>query len=221
MARDSRMRGVAPRLRWMPGAGCVTRSSRAGRPNTCPLPEQWPESWARVAICLSKDPVARPGHRVRPRTRRAIRARSGCWIRPHPVNLWSGLAEAVASLGDPRVTVQSSPRLRDDLRACDLVLGGNSTVLLDALDRRHAGLLRPRTRSRPARRAGLRARRSRLRAAAARANRRRRHRAVLLASRVAGDPAALCRRRRQPGRRRCGQCGSHCPRAASTIGSVA
>ena len=61
-----------------------------------------------------------------PRTQRVL-------IRPHPVNLWPGLAEAVASLGDPRVTVQSSPRLRDDLRACDLVLGGNSTVLLDAL----------------------------------------------------------------------------------------
>ena len=54
-------------------------------------------------------------------------------IRPHPINLWQGLGDAVASLGDSRVTVQSSTRLRDDLRACDLVLGGNSTVLLDAL----------------------------------------------------------------------------------------
>jgi hypothetical protein len=54
-------------------------------------------------------------------------------IRPHPINLWDGLAGVVASLGDARVTLQSSTRLLDDIRACDLVLGGNSTVLLDAL----------------------------------------------------------------------------------------
>ena len=117
---------------WTPGAGCGTSSSRAARAEYRPLPERWPESWKRVAICLSKDPVADQVMAcVRallgdPRTQRVL-------IRPHPINLWHGLAEAVASLGDPRVTVQASPRLRDDLRACDLVLGGNSTVLLDAL----------------------------------------------------------------------------------------
>lgn len=93
---------------------------------------------------------------------------------------------------------------RSCLRGCDLVLGGNSTVLLDALvagtpacyvrgldhgphdvqDFVRDGLVyEPR-------------------AAPAGVNRRRRNRAVLPASRMAGDPAALCRRRRQPGGRR-------------------
>jgi hypothetical protein len=115
-------------------AGCRMRHSviKCRGTEYRPLPERWPESWSRVAICLSKDPVA---DQVMasvyallgdPRTQRVL-------IRPHPINLWPGLAEAVASLDDPRVTVQSSTQLHDDLRGCDLVLGGNSTVLLDAL----------------------------------------------------------------------------------------
>jgi hypothetical protein len=54
-------------------------------------------------------------------------------IRPHPVNLWSGLDACVASLSEPRVMVRSSGSLLDDLRLCDLVCAGNSTVLLDAV----------------------------------------------------------------------------------------
>jgi hypothetical protein len=115
-------------------AGCRTRHAviKSRQADYLPLPEQWPDVWRRVAICLSKDPVAdRVLACVRalvgdPRTQEVL-------IRPHPVNLWPGLADAVASLGDPRVTVRSSTRLRDDLCGCDLVLGGNSTVLLDAL----------------------------------------------------------------------------------------
>ena len=115
-------------------AGCRMRHTviKSRQPEYLPLPSRWPESWNRVAICLSKDPVADQVMAcVRalardPRTRQVL-------IRPHPVNLWHGLGEAVASLADARVTVQSSTRLADDLRACDLVLGGNSTVLLDAL----------------------------------------------------------------------------------------
>ena len=115
-------------------AGCRMRHAiiKSRQADYLPLPEQWPDVWRRVAICLSKDPVAdQVVACVRalvsdPRTQEVL-------IRPHPVNLWPGLAEAVASLGDPRVKVRSSTRLRDDLRGCDLVLGGNSTVLLDAL----------------------------------------------------------------------------------------
>jgi hypothetical protein len=54
-------------------------------------------------------------------------------IRPHPVNLWPGLSACVASLADPRLIVQDSGSLPDDLRCCDLVFAGNSTVLLDAV----------------------------------------------------------------------------------------
>jgi hypothetical protein len=115
-------------------AGCRMRHVviKSRRSDYLPLPEPGLEGPRSVAICLSKDPVA---ERVvaclralldDPRTQKVL-------IRPHPVNLWRGLGEEAASLGDSRVTVQSSTSLRDDLRACDLVIGGNSTVLLDAL----------------------------------------------------------------------------------------
>jgi hypothetical protein len=121
-------------LRIYVDAGCRIRHTviKSREADYLPLPDPWPDVWRRVAICLSKDPVADQVLAcVRtlvsdPRTQEV-------WIRPHPVNLWSGLDAAVASLGDPRVKVRSSARLRDDLRGCDLVLGGNSTVLLDAL----------------------------------------------------------------------------------------
>jgi hypothetical protein len=85
-----------------------------------------------VGLFLSKDPVeGQVVHCLRallsdPRVARII-------IRPHPVNLWSGLTATVTSLDDPRLAVRSSGFLEEDLRHCDLVLGGNSTVLLDAV----------------------------------------------------------------------------------------
>jgi hypothetical protein len=115
-------------------AGCRMHHTviKSRRTEYRPLPQRWPEGWRSVAICLSKDPVAE-------RVMACVRAllddprMQQVLIRPHPINLWPGLVEAVVSLGDRRAAVQSSTRLRDDLRACDLVLGGNSTVLLDAL----------------------------------------------------------------------------------------
>jgi hypothetical protein len=54
-------------------------------------------------------------------------------VRPHPVNLWRGLAHAIASLDPTRVQLQSSNLLTNDLMRCDLVVAGNSTVLLDSV----------------------------------------------------------------------------------------
>ena len=54
-------------------------------------------------------------------------------VRPHPVNLWRGLAGGIASLDASRVQLRSSALLADDLAPCDLVVAGNSTVLLDSL----------------------------------------------------------------------------------------
>ena len=51
----------------------------------------------------------------------------------HPVNLWPRLAGRMASLGDRRVRVLSERPLAADVRECDLLLAGNSTVLLDAV----------------------------------------------------------------------------------------
>jgi hypothetical protein len=97
-----------------------------------PMRESMGSHALTVGLFLSKDPVeeqvVRCLRRLRsdPRIARII-------LRPHPVNLWPGLAAAVTSLDDPRVSVRSSGFLDEDLRHCDLVLGGNSTVLLDAV----------------------------------------------------------------------------------------
>ena len=54
-------------------------------------------------------------------------------VRPHPVNLWRGLGRRIGSLDASRVQLRSSALLADDLAPCDLVVAGNSTVLLDSL----------------------------------------------------------------------------------------
>ena len=54
-------------------------------------------------------------------------------VRPHPVNLWRGRADAIASLDARRVRTHSSSLLTNDIAECDLVLAGNSTVLLDSV----------------------------------------------------------------------------------------
>jgi hypothetical protein len=53
-------------------------------------------------------------------------------IRPHPKNLWRQLNLWLDSLKDLRVSVFSGNALSDDLRNVDVVLGGNSSVLIDA-----------------------------------------------------------------------------------------
>ena len=115
-------------------AGCrmdyvVIKSRRA---DFRPMRERFGADPLTVGLFLSKDPVeVRIVRCLRtllsdPRVARVI-------IRPHPVNLWPELAATVTSLDDPRLAVRSSGFLEEDLRHCDLVLGGNSTVLLDAV----------------------------------------------------------------------------------------
>src|SRR4030095_1648153 len=54
-------------------------------------------------------------------------------VRPHPKNLWRQLNLWVDSLNDLRVSVSSGKSLSEDLRKVDVVLGGNSSVLIDAV----------------------------------------------------------------------------------------
>jgi len=54
-------------------------------------------------------------------------------IRPHPKNLSIGLVKRVRSLNDPRVGLSTAASSFDDVRGADLVLGGNSSVLIDAV----------------------------------------------------------------------------------------
>jgi len=54
-------------------------------------------------------------------------------IRPHPKNLWVGLKDWVAREHEPRLNLSSGVPVFDDVRSVDVVLGGNSSVLIDAV----------------------------------------------------------------------------------------
>ncbi len=54
-------------------------------------------------------------------------------IRPHPKNLWRGLKDWVASRGEPRLSLSSGGTVFEDIKASDVVLAGNSSVLAEAL----------------------------------------------------------------------------------------
>ncbi|MDT5156179.1 MAG: hypothetical protein QOH51_536 [Acidobacteriota bacterium] len=54
-------------------------------------------------------------------------------VRPHPKNLWLGLDSWVTSLNDPRVRRSTGGPVFRDVEASDIVLAGNSSVLVDAV----------------------------------------------------------------------------------------
>jgi hypothetical protein len=54
-------------------------------------------------------------------------------IRPHPKNLWVGLDAWIASRDDPRLLRHSGGPVLRDIEASDIILGGNSSVLVDAV----------------------------------------------------------------------------------------
>jgi hypothetical protein len=54
-------------------------------------------------------------------------------VRPHPKNLWLGLDEWLAAHNDPRLQRNSGGSVASDLAATDIVLAGNSSVLVDAV----------------------------------------------------------------------------------------
>jgi hypothetical protein len=54
-------------------------------------------------------------------------------IRPHPKNLWAGLDSWIASQNDQRLRRSPGGPVFRDLEASDIVLGGNSSVLVEAV----------------------------------------------------------------------------------------
>jgi hypothetical protein len=54
-------------------------------------------------------------------------------LRPHPKNLWVGLDAWLASLNDGRVSKSGGGSVFRDIESVDVVLGGNSSVLVDAV----------------------------------------------------------------------------------------
>ncbi len=53
-------------------------------------------------------------------------------VRPHPKNLWRGLDEWVSARGDARL-VRGGGSVFQDVETCDVVLGGNSSVMVEAV----------------------------------------------------------------------------------------
>jgi hypothetical protein len=97
-----------------------------------PMRRCLPTSGLSVGLFLSKDPVEAQIARCL-RVLLADSRVGRIMLRPHPVNLWSAMETTVAAFADPRLVLRSSGSLVDDLHGCDLVFGGNSTVLLDAV----------------------------------------------------------------------------------------
>lgn len=54
-------------------------------------------------------------------------------VRPHPKNLWVGVNEWATSHVGSRLTVSSGQTVFSDIEMCDVVFGGNSSVLIDAV----------------------------------------------------------------------------------------
>jgi hypothetical protein len=54
-------------------------------------------------------------------------------IRPHPKNLWLGLKDWIAAQQDPRLGITANASVFEDVKCVDVVLGGNSSVLIDAV----------------------------------------------------------------------------------------
>jgi hypothetical protein len=54
-------------------------------------------------------------------------------IRPHPKNLWAGLDEWIETRNDPRLRRNTGKSVFHDLEETDIVLAGNSSVLVDAV----------------------------------------------------------------------------------------
>src|SRR5262249_61855894 len=54
-------------------------------------------------------------------------------VRPHPTNLWTGLDAWIAARNDRRLRRASGGSVSLDLEASDVVLAGNSSVLVEAV----------------------------------------------------------------------------------------
>ncbi|PYS89138.1 MAG: hypothetical protein DMF64_18435 [Acidobacteria bacterium] len=96
---------------------------------TGPLPEH-----LRVGIFLCKDVNEQRLRAVVERLLADARV-ARILVRPHPKNLWLGLDEWTLTRNDPRLRRNSGGSVYRDLEETDIVLAGNSSVLVDAVAR--------------------------------------------------------------------------------------
>jgi hypothetical protein len=101
------------------------------RQDYVPMPRQLPER-LNVGIFLCKDVNEK---RLQDLVTRLLAEPnvSSVRIRPHPKNLWVGLKDWVARQHEPRLNLSSGAPVFDDVRSVDVVLAGNSSVLIDAI----------------------------------------------------------------------------------------
>src|SRR5438128_4276716 len=113
--------------------GCRMNQSiiRGRRQNYSAMPNELPESLI-AGIFLCKDVNE---NRLRQLTTELLKVGVGrVLIRPHPKNLWTGLQKWIQSLRDSRVILSScGASVSNDIKQVDVVLGGNSSVLVDAV----------------------------------------------------------------------------------------
>jgi len=85
-----------------------------------------------IGIFLSKDPVEDQFVSL-VHSLLSHKQVTGILVRPHPVNLWPGLADCLASMEDERLQLSAGGPILDDVSACDFVMAGNSTVHVEAI----------------------------------------------------------------------------------------
>jgi hypothetical protein len=96
------------------------------------VPRRSPAGAWRVGIFLSKNPAEECVVSLLRSLLRNVNVQR-ILVRPHPVNLWSGLAGCLTAMNDLRIRLSVGNSILDDVRACDFVLAGNSTVHVDAI----------------------------------------------------------------------------------------
>jgi hypothetical protein len=101
------------------------------RQNFVPMPAQLPEQLT-VGIFLCKDVNEK---RLQTLVKQLLSEPnvSSIRIRPHPKNLWVGLKDWIAAQQNPRLSITVNVSVFEDVKSVDVVLGGNSSVLIDAV----------------------------------------------------------------------------------------
>jgi len=111
------------------------------RQHFAPMPESLPERLV-LGVFLCKEVNEPRLHALVDRLLADARV-SRILVRPHPMNLWVGLDAWIASRGDPRLSRSTGGPASGDIKTTDIVLAGNSTVLVEAVTAGRPGAFVP------------------------------------------------------------------------------